>query len=153
MLSHARTTDGFTLLELLVVLAILGMLSALVAPAISRSLSGPDIVSTVRSLVSNLNLARSTAITRNQEVALTIDLDKHEYTITGLNNKQSLPDNIDIRMLTVENELIDETRAAIRFFPDGSSTGGRVTISGNNTTQAVDINWLTGQTRIIELEQ
>jgi general secretion pathway protein H len=39
--------------------------------------------------------------------------------------------------------------ASIRFFADGSSTGGRITLEREHAAWKIDINWLTGQ---IELE-
>ncbi len=36
------------------------------------------------------------------------------------------------------------------FFPDGSSSGGRIELSGNDRKRAIDVNWLTGLVEIIE---
>jgi general secretion pathway protein H len=52
-------------------------------------------------------------------------------------------------VVTAQTELTGEGAANIRFFPDGSSTGGRVTLERGQTVWKIDINWLTGQ---IELE-
>jgi general secretion pathway protein H len=43
---------------------------------------------------------------------------------------------------------LDEGTGRIRFFPDGSATGGRVTLIGQNQTLVVDINWLTGEIKL-----
>ena len=41
--------------------------------------------------------------------------------------------------------LVAGNRAEIGFFPDGSSTGGRVMLSGGGTRAVVAIHWLTGR--------
>jgi general secretion pathway protein H len=45
--------------------------------------------------------------------------------------------------------LQDEAAGSIRFFPDGSSTGGRVMIAAGNEKLSVDVNWLTGRVSIL----
>ena len=44
----------------------------------------------------------------------------------------------------------EQDTGAIRFFPDGSSTGGRVTLMVGERSYAVDVDWLTGRVRVLE---
>ena len=44
------------------------------------------------------------------------------------------------------------TGGAIRFFPDGSSTGGEIMLAGAAGTFFVRVDWLTGRIRIDEGE-
>ncbi|MGS2743449.1 GspH/FimT family pseudopilin [Halomonas sp. LS-001] len=64
---------GFTLLELLVALAVAGILATLVAPSFAGFLARQQLASDVNEVVSALSFARSEAIKRRQEVAATID--------------------------------------------------------------------------------
>ena len=41
---------------------------------------------------------------------------------------------------------------AILFFPDGGSTGGRVTLSAGTAAWSADVAWLTGETRLLRDE-
>ncbi len=41
-------------------------------------------------------------------------------------------------------------RGAIRFYPDGSSTGGRITVASGERKFLVDVDWLTGRVSIKE---
>ena len=45
-----------------------------------------------------------------------------------------------------------EARGAIRFFPDGSSTGGRITLSTDRLAYLVDVDWLTGKIHLLEAD-
>ena len=46
------------------------------------------------------------------------------------------------------SEVEEGNRGRIRFFPDGSSTGGRVTLTSDERLYHVDVDWLTGQVRV-----
>jgi general secretion pathway protein H len=39
---------------------------------------------------------------------------------------------------------------SIRFFPDGSSTGGSISLASGRETHTVVVDWLTGRVRISE---
>ena len=45
---------------------------------------------------------------------------------------------------------LDDKTGAIRFFPDGGSDGGRVTIAAGERKYEVDIDWLTGRVAILD---
>ena len=60
-----------------------------------------------------------------------------------------MPAGIDLELLTVATELGGGgARGGIRFFPDGSSTGGRVTLSHGSRQYFVDVDWLTGRVSV-----
>ena len=46
--------------------------------------------------------------------------------------------------------MIDETRGGIRFFPDGSSTGGYIALADDKTEYRVKVDWLTGHISIAD---
>ncbi|MDO9142445.1 MAG: type II secretion system protein GspH, partial [Methylobacter sp.] len=71
------------------------------------------------------------------------------YTVSGRDKQYKIPETIEITVVTAQTELTGEGAANIRFFADGSSTGGRVTLERDHSVWKIDINWLTGQ---IELE-
>ena len=66
--------------------------------------------------------------------------------------KVQLSDKLELQLYTVEKELTSDKVAAIRFYPDGSSTGGRVTIGKDDRKFEIDVDWLTGRVRINQPE-
>jgi general secretion pathway protein H len=53
--------------------------------------------------------------------------------------------------LTTGRSLVTgESEGGIDFFPDGSSTGGRVYLEIDARSLKVDVEWLTGRIRVQE---
>ena len=94
--------------------------------------------------------ARSDAVAHRRETALTVDVEGHQFQLSGDPRTYRLPKSIAINLFTAQSELINGNSGAIRFFPDGGSTGGRVTVTTRDRKYDVDINWLTGQVSILE---
>src|SRR5260370_7016281 len=92
--------SGFTLIEILVVLSILGFALVLVigyGPPVSRGL---DLRGSAAALASGLRLARSEAIVRNQPVTFDLDLAGHRFR-SGSGKALALPPPPAIAPLTL----------------------------------------------------
>jgi general secretion pathway protein H len=102
-------------------------------------------------LAAALRLARNTAITRQQEARLMADLEQRYFQVSGHKRKVSLPANVAIRLYTAQAELLDATTGSIRFFPDGSATGGHITLGDEGqVAYQVNVDWLTGRITVAE---
>jgi general secretion pathway protein H len=139
---------GFTLLELLVVLVLIGLTYALVGPRFTSGGSTAELTAAARQVAAGLRKARSLAIAQRAETTLTIDVEARAFTVAGDPARRRLPRAASVKVLTAEGEVADATSAAIRFYPDGSSTGGRVTLAMGERRFDVDVDWLTGQVDI-----
>nr|WP_295771937.1 GspH/FimT family pseudopilin [Rhodoferax sp.] len=141
---------GFTLIELLVVLVIMAMAYTLAAPMISSGVSGTELKASARQLAAGLRKARSEAIAHRRESVLLVDLDAHQFQLTGDQRVYRLPKSVAIQLFTAQSELVNGNAGAVRFFSDGGSTGGRITVTARDRKYDVDINWLTGQVVILD---
>jgi general secretion pathway protein H len=70
--------------------------------------------------------------------------------VTGKKRQYPLPDNMEISLVTARSQVDSNSIGKIRFFPDGTSTGGRITLTQGERKYLVDINWLTGQVAILD---
>lgn len=143
-----RRQAGFTLVELIVVMVIGVMLIALVPPLFSGGVSSAEFKSSARRLAAGLRQARGYAIVHDEPAALTLDLEQRRFEITGSKRVQRLPEALEMELFTAKSELMDGRRGAIRFYPDGSSTGGRITLTRGEDKYEVDVSWLTGRVAI-----
>jgi general secretion pathway protein H len=139
---------GFTLLETLVVLAVIGLTLALIVghqPPWSR---GFDLDATASELAAQLRLVRSEAIAGNQAVTLEFDLPARRYQ-AGDAASRELPTGVAVQLLTVGGDQ-RSVAAGIRFHPDGSSTGGRILLADRTRQIAIGVDWLTGRVTIAD---
>ena len=141
---------GFTLLELLVVLAIAAGIAALVMPQLSNAIALFELKSGARQLASALQAARGRAIARDGEVSVIVDVEKRMYRTTGVSEVLPVSPELILKLETADSEVLNDQVGAIRFFPDGSSTGGRLTLSAGSKRYVVSVNWLTGRVTIHE---
>lgn len=141
---------GFTLIELLVVIVIMLGILLLVPPFFSEGVSGTELKAAARKVAAGLRKVHAQAVTQKQEAALTLNVEERRFELTGDKRVYQLPQKIDISLYTAQSELSKDKTGAIRFFPDGSSTGGRVTLAAGERKYLVDVNWLTGRVGIIE---
>ncbi len=110
--------------------------------------SGGDatrLQSAARDLVSALRFAKGEALISHRETTVALDLNENTYTVSERDKVYSLPETVELTVVTAQEELNGEGLASIRFFPDGSSTGGRIKLELNGALWQIDINWLTGQ--------
>ncbi len=141
---------GFTLVEMMVVMAMLALIMAVIPPLFSNSLSSATLRAAARDVAAGLRTARSEAITFNKEVRFRLDLEAHSFTIGDDKTALSLPSDVDIVLFTAISETIDSQAGAIRFFTDGSSTGGGITLTVEDQKYEVMVDWLTGRVRILD---
>ena len=145
-----RAARGFTLLEVLMVLVIAAAGFALVVRFTSAGVSGAELKSAARTVAAGLRAARGTAIATQESAAMLLDLDRRTIEVTGAAKPRALSDRLELKLYTAQSEVRDDRHGAIRFYPDGSSTGGRVTLSAGERKLLVDVDWLTGRGSIKE---
>jgi general secretion pathway protein H len=143
-------TAGFTLIELIVTLAVLGLALVLITGYQAPWSSAFGLRGTAAELASGLRLARSQAIVGNRPVALDLDLAGHRYQV-GDDPPHALPAKLSIALLTIAGENRGRTRGDIRFNPDGSSTGGRISLAEGPRRIAVGVDWLTGRVTVADV--
>lgn len=135
---------GFTLVELLVVMAIMAFVMGLVATSISRSISGAESRVAARKLTVALRYTRTRAILTKTQTIFLVDTEARTYQAPGKAIVE-LPEGMDVILTTARSELTSESAGGIRFFPDGGSTGGHVELIVNGREYRVNVAWLTGE--------
>lgn len=145
----AALTRGFTLFELLVVMMILAMVTAVTLPSIGGRLGAARERTAARDLATVLRQTRGAAIAGNRDLALTIDTNALTYATDG-RPAHHLPEGLNVSLFAAETERLGRTAGRIRFFPDGSSTGGEVTLTSVKQAYLVRVDWLTGRVDVVE---
>ena len=112
--------DGFTIIEMIIVITVLAFAYALAAPAITNWFDRPRLDGAVDDMKIALSEARAKAITTSKNIGFAIPAARYR--------------NIKISQ-----------SGALTFFIDGSSSGGRITLKGANQSRIIKINWLTGK--------
>ena len=148
-MKRAASLHGMSMLELLLVLVIIGLLAALTIPVLGPGVSGTELKSAARQVASGLRAARSTAVASRRETRLVLDLEHRSFRIDRDPREHPLPKDIELKLFTAERDLVSDRVGAIRFFPDGGSNGGRVTVAAGERKYEVDVDWLTGRVAIV----
>ncbi len=143
---------GFSLLELLIALSLMVAAIAMAPAYFSKGVSSAELKSGARQLASALSSTRARAIARNQTLQFLLDLDKRQFYIGRDSAPVAIDEALTLRLKTAESERINDHLGAIRFFPDGSSTGGEIRLGNGARSLRITVNWVTGKVRILEGE-
>ena len=165
---------GFTLIELMGVIVVLGLLTSVTVMNWKKIVPGEQINSAVRHLSNTLNGTRSEAIARNAEFRVLYDLDNQQYWVetpfrkTGGLATPRIPgeedpegedratidltdmeDGVRLVSVTVDGEEYVDGTVYVRFAPQGSSSAHTVVLYHEPTdaTHTVEVLALTGLIR------
>jgi general secretion pathway protein H len=141
---------GYTLLEMLVVLALVGLGTAGTGYVIAHHAPGLQLKASSTTVAALMRQARSEAIRDNRERRVILDLVDRTAQVDTTGKEHVLDGVIGMSVETAASELQTERHAAIRFFPDGTSTGGRVTLLADAQAYEIRVNWLTGNVEVNE---
>lgn len=120
--------NGFTLLELLVVLAIMGLMLAIAMPFTARTIENAALRADVRALVGDLRSLRQRAIDRQETVTVSV-LGENAWRGGASHKARFVP---------------TAGAHALIFFPDGTSSGGTFRLREGSRTADVSVAWLSG---------
>ena len=143
MQSHAGQR-GFTLIELIAVLVLVAIALSLVSLSFTKSMNSAKVQAASRDLVAALRYTRGQAIVKNKQTALDLDMQNNTFQAPG-KPLMKLPKDMRMTLLTADSEQTGSTSGRIRFFADGASTGGHVSLFAGQREWRVNVNWLTGQ--------
>jgi len=149
-----RRHAGFTLLELLVVLAIAGLLVALVPPLVSAAVPGTKVKVAARELAVTFREARNQAISSSTAVEMQFEFDPPQYRIQG-GPDHRLPAGVQMMLLedgtgAAATTVADLARAdggtySLIFYADGSSTGTAIRLGRDDLHYRISVDWLMGR--------
>ncbi len=133
----------------MLVLGIAALAATVAVPNLQPVIAAMQLQSATRDVASALRYTRGEALSRGREASFVLNVRQHFYRITGRPKPYFLPDSVKLSLFTADF-LTGEGQGSIIFYPDGSSTGGRVTLQGAGKTRVVDVVWLTGNVVIRE---
>lgn len=141
--------NGFTLFEMLLLLAVLALIATISLPMLREPAPGLQLRAMAYDLVNKLRKARGAAIKSNKDHTMTIDVAARRYWVEGLTKPSRIPKQISVDVATVQREQINGRRARMRFRPDGTSSGGTVILTNGALRAEVRLNWLTGHASLV----
>ncbi|MEO2094897.1 MAG: GspH/FimT family pseudopilin [bacterium] len=158
-------TGGFTMVELLAVVTIMGLMAGIVALSWAASLPRAELNSTVHDLAAAVSGARSDAIARNGIFRIYYDLDANSYSVSSpyrfggglartdeerlILKRMRLPESVDMQLVTIGGMRYESGVVYVSFDPLGSATGHTVTLmqSTSDVPLTIEVLPLTGLIR------
>ena len=135
-------SSGFTLLELLVALAIAGLVLAVSVPASVRLYESMKYREAVRDVITLFASARYAAITSGHAQNVEIRPGSRELRLNK--TVKQLPSGVRLSVDSAR-ELNQGDVGIIRFYPEGGTSGGGVSIENSNGSGVkVTVDWLLG---------
>jgi general secretion pathway protein H len=141
--------DGFTLLEMVCVLAIIAILAAIILPAIPRGTSSSKLEAYAIEIATLLRADRDAAMWRHMRVADEVDAQMRSVSSGATGEVVSMPDDVHFEALLAArcNQRVAGT--TIDFFASGMSCGGTIRLTRNEVGYDIRVNWLTGGVEVV----
>jgi general secretion pathway protein H len=139
---------GFTLLEMVCVLALIAMMAAVLLPFFPRHTSRSRLQAYVLQTAALLKEDRNAAIRRGTGVATLVDAGSRLIRSGSSADMVRIPDDVQFEALLPRTCNQREALSTIRFFPSGMSCGGAVTLARADVGYEIRVNWLTGRVEI-----
>jgi general secretion pathway protein H len=144
--SPAGGASGFTLIEMLVVLSLMALLMIAV-PWIGAGLPGVRLRAAADDLILVLKELHGEAIRRGAMTELVLDPAARAYRISSDGAARRLPASVGEVGFKASAVLPSNAAARVRFFADGSASGGTILLRQGAHSQAIAVDWLTGRVR------
>lgn len=138
-----RRVRGFTMLEMLVAITIVGLLLAVTVPASARFYESIQYRQAVRDVITALASARYRAINSGRAQDVTVDPRGNRL---GSNGKvTNIPEGLQLAVHSA-SELNRDSLGVIRFYPEGGSSGGGIDLEREDGSGVrVLVDWLVGR--------
>jgi len=134
---------GLSLLELIVVLAILSLVLVAVTPLVSTAYRGATIDVAVREVTLALRETRAAAIYGNKGTTFTLDGAAGQYWSNAAPARKTLPARIVASFAASQTQL-----GQIQFFPDGGASGGTIVLRDARRSAAIRVDALSGRAKV-----
>lgn len=148
-----RNEDGFTLLEIICVLAIVGLLAALALPAIPRGTSRARMEGYALDIAALLKGDRNAAIRRRGQVATALSAQSQTVRSGATGASVQLPADVAFDAILAQRCGGRAAGKTIDFFPSGMSCGGTIALSRKGVGFEVRVNWLTGGVEVVSTDK
>lgn len=170
---NPKLSRGFSLLELIVVMTIIGIIAALVPPLMTGSLTNLKMKTTVKEISASLRFARNQAISKKAPHFFFLDIDSKKYWLSEKpqpSSKSSIDEEKRMRSIdlikTIDNEIevegfksnrdskktVKEGVVSVEFYPQGNSSGGIIYVKAKDKTLSIDTDIFTGRVRVLTNE-
>lgn len=141
----AAGEHGFTLLELMVVMALMALLATMAFPMLKGQLDRTELARESRDIASVFAGSRRYARLSGETVLATMDLKAR--TLTGPKGLSASWSDTSVLNIEAAAGLIADDKVDWVFFHDGTATGGDVAITRTDLDPiVVKVDWLSGVT-------
>lgn len=138
---------GVSLLEMLLVIALIAAASLLAAAAFTGGLKGMQLRSAAKEIAAQVRYTRTVAIASGQPQRFVIDPQAHRWQAPN-GRSGHIPPALGIVFTGAREAQPSRGEGAIMFFEDGAATGGRIGLTLDRAGWDIDVAWLTGEVRL-----
>jgi general secretion pathway protein H len=140
---------GFTLLEMVCVLALIAMMAAVLLPLIPRQTSRARLQAYALQAAAVLKEDRNAAIRQGTAVATLVDAGSRLIRSGATAAFIRIPEDVRFEALLPRSCNRREALSTINFFASGMSCGGAIALTRLDVGYEVRVNWLTGRIEIV----
>jgi general secretion pathway protein H len=144
---------GFTLIEIVCVLAIVGLIAALALPLFPTATSRTRLEGYAYQVASLLNGDRNVAIRRQTRVSAVLSAEAGTVQSGATGEIVRFPADVAFDAILAKRCGERPTASTIDFFPSGMSCGGTIAISRPGAGFQIRVNWLTGGVEIVPIDK
>ena len=133
-MSATGSDAGMTLIEALVVMALMALIATIAFPQMQRMLNVLQLRETTGALMANLRVVRSDSVRGDQDITFSLSPDGKSYSWS----------EGEVRQVPGPISLKSSSGQTIVFYGDGTTSGGTITASAGGREISVSVDEATG---------